>query len=88
MMVFGATAVGATANDDDTPLGSQMPRRLSSSVDGSLGRVPRRGGGKGGGGSTKPLPEAAALVLGNFQGVVVMDMGLVAVGSAVPLVDH
>lgn len=30
----------------------------------------------------KPEPEAAALVLGNFQGVVVIDMGLVMVRTA------
>lgn len=56
------------ASDHDT-----LPprRRLSASVEGPIGR----GRGRG----TSSPPVAVSLVLGNFQGAVVIDMGLVKV---------
>lgn len=76
MMVFGAIA-GATT--DDLDLGLPPARRMSSSADGPLGKGRRRRGGREGGTATAAMPETVALVLGNFQGVVVLDMGLVTV---------
>lgn len=79
MMVFGATRASA----DDVDLGLPPARRLSSSVDGCLGNGRRRGGGGGRDGATAvaAVPEIVVLVLGNFQGVVVLDMGIVKVRS-------
>lgn len=72
MMVFGgstATAAAAPAHDGD--LGRPPTRRMSSSAEGRLGDGRGRGGGQ--------VPETAVLVLGNFQGAVVLDLGLVTV---------
>lgn len=69
-MMFGA---GLDAAEHDR-LGPPS-RRLSSSVDGPL-----RGGRRR---ASVALPESsAALVLGNFQGVVLLDMGTVKVRRA------
>ena len=80
-MVFGAaTAVGATA--DEVDLGRPPARRMSSSADGPLRNGHRRGRGREGvsaSSSAAAVPETVVLVLGNFQGVVVLDMGVVMV---------
>lgn len=76
-MVFGATP-GATA--DDVDLGLPPARRMSSSADGPLGNGRRRGRWREGeSSSAAAVPETVVLVLGNFQGVVVLDMGVVTV---------
>lgn len=80
MMVFGATRASA---DDDVGLGHGLPpaRRLSSSVDGPLGNGRKRVGvGSDGAAAAAAVSETVVLVLGNFQGVVVLDMGIVTVG--------
>lgn len=76
-MVFGATA-GATA-DDDVHLGLPPGRRKSSSADGPPLGNGRRRGRRREGGSAAAVPETVVLVLGEFQGVVVLDMGVVTV---------
>lgn len=78
MMVLGATRASA----DDVDLGLPPARRLlSSSVDGPLGNGRRRGGEGRDGAAAAAVPETVVLTLGNFQGVVVLDMGLVTVRS-------
>ena len=81
MMVFGATAAEATA--DDVDLGLPPARRMSSSADGPLGNGRRRERAREGGSSSAAAAvavlEPVVLVLGQFQGVVVLDMGVVMV---------
>lgn len=79
-MVFGATA-------DDVDLGLPPARRMSSSADGPLRKGRRRGGGRDEEAIAGAAPETVVLVLGNFQGVVVLDMGLVAVSFGDDYID-
>lgn len=76
-MVYGETSTFDTGAGSDQHLGPPA-RRMSASADGPLGYGRRRERSESGD-RAKPEPEAAALVLGNFQGVVVIDMGFVMV---------
>lgn len=76
-MLFGATTASA---EDAVDHGLPPSRRMSSSADGPLrngGRRRERGGSMAS--AAGSIPEPVVLVLGNFQGVVVLDMGLVMV---------
>lgn len=77
MMVYGETSTFDTGAGSDPHLGPPA-RRMSASADGPLGYGRRRERPESRD-RAKPEPEAAALVLGNFQGVVVIDMGFVTV---------
>ena len=81
MMVCGETSTFDTGAGSDQHLGPP-PRRMSASADGPLGYGRRRERSESRN-RAKPEPEAVALVLGNFQGVVVIDMGFVMVRTAV-----
>lgn len=80
MMVYGESSVFDTGAGSDQLLGPPT-RRMSASADGPLGYGRRKDRSESRD-RAKPEPEAAALVLGNFQGVVVIDMGFVMVRTA------
>lgn len=81
-MVYGETSTFDIGAGGDHRLGPPS-RRMSASADGPLGYGRRRERSESRD-RAKPEPEDAALVLGNFQGVVVIDMGFVMVSTSYP----